>query len=192
MANTGFKQATIAYKVSKPGGEPLDINGELTRISGRKQAIALLVGASNPNPSKYEVEAYFNRQGQITGRPTITYNVTDCPIGYFRVTPSQVVLEPSKPTAVITLEASNSWVLLNPDNVFCTIDYTSGAAGAYQINVKRTDTLGQKAFNFQNIATKQIVTVYIANVTSKPWILETGNWNTLGFWYDNGVWNYGT
>ena len=73
--NTGYKQATIAYKVSKPGGEPLDVDGNLTRISGKKQAIALLEGHVNPDASKYEVEFYYDKRGSVTGTPRRTYVV---------------------------------------------------------------------------------------------------------------------
>ena len=93
MANTGYKQATIAYKVSKPNGEPLDINGELTRVSGKKQAIALLEGQINPDPIRYEVERYFTRQEIIGANPTITYNVTSCPVGFIRIIPRRVILD---------------------------------------------------------------------------------------------------
>lgn len=80
MANTGYKQATVAYKVSKPGGEPLDIDGELISVSGKKQAIAVLQGYTNPDPNKYEIERYFDVREMIAGRETVIYDSTSCPI----------------------------------------------------------------------------------------------------------------
>lgn len=190
MANTGYKQATIAYKVSKPGGEPLDINGQLTRITGRKQAIALLEGHVNPDSSKYEVEFYYDNNGVVTGNPTITYDVQTCPIGYIRITPSRVVLGPDNITATVLLESSNSWKLISGLIDIVKLDYAEGSAGAYTITLTRTNVIGQGLLVFQNIATKATAGIYVVNAVSKPWILETGRWNNLGFWYDNGIWNY--
>lgn len=75
--NNGYKQATVAYKVSD--GEPVDINGTPTRVSGRKQAIAVKEGFSNPNPSLYEIEKYFSTT--LDGDPTVTLDFDACPIG---------------------------------------------------------------------------------------------------------------
>lgn len=189
MANTGYKQAVIAYKVSKPGGEPLDVNGQLTSVSGRKQAIALLTGRVNPNPALYEVEFYYDKDGTITGNPTITYDVVSCPVGYIRVNPSRLILEEPAVSATFTLESSSSWRLINGPTGFISIDYTSGCAGAYVIKATGV-AIGQGYFTFRNDATLQTATVYIANVSGRPWVLETGSWNMLGFWYNDGVWNY--
>lgn len=81
MANTGIKQATVAYKVSRYSGEALDINGNPTRLSGLKQAIALLTGFPNPNPALYEVELYYTALNTVEGNPTTKYDISACPIG---------------------------------------------------------------------------------------------------------------
>lgn len=187
--NTGYKQATIAYKVSKPGGEPLDVDGNLTRISGKKQAIALLEGHVNPDASKYEVEFYYDKRGSVTGNPTITYNVRACPAGYIRVTPTRIVLDPDAPAATVNLESSGSWRLISGQPI-AMVDYTKGYEGVYQLTISRTTTTGQSDFIFFNEATRQTAAVYVVNVVSRPWVLENGSWNDLGFWYDNGAWNY--
>lgn len=189
MANTGNKQAIIAYKVSKPGGEPLDIDGNLTRISGKKQAIALLTGHVNPNPNRYEVEFYYSKNGAVSGNPTITRDVVSCPVGYIRVTPNRIVLDPATPIIKITLESSSTWRLIQQQNT-AAVDYASGAAGTYEITITRTDNVGQNYFIFRNEATLEMATLYVINVISKPWVLDTGTWNMLGFWYNNGIWKY--
>lgn len=189
MANSGYKQAVIAYKVSKPDGEPLDINGNLTRITGRKQAIALLSGYVNPDPSKYEVEFYYSKNGVITGNPSITYDVQSCPVGYLRVSPTRIILDPDNLTALITLESSNRWVLLSGPTNYVTLDFTAGSAGIYNIEAKGV-TFGGGTFIFKNTVTLQEAAVYILYVAEKPWILDTGYWNNLGFWYDNGIWKF--
>ena len=189
MANTGYKQAVIAYKVSKPNGEPLDVNGQLTSVSGRKQAIALLEGHVNPDPTKYEVEFYYTKDGTVTGNPTITYDVLSCPVGYIRVSPSRLILEEPAVSATFTLESSSSWRLISGPTNFINIDYTAGGAGSYTITAKGV-SIGQGYFIFQNVATLQTATIFIANVSGRPWILENGTWDMLGFWYDDGIWNY--
>lgn len=190
MANTGNKQAIIAYKVSKPGGEPLDVNGQLISVSGRKQAIALLQGHINPNPSLYEVEFYYDKDGTITGNPTITYDVVSCPVGYIRINPSRLILEEPAVSATFILESSSSWRLISGPTNYISIDYTAGSAGKYTITARGVN-IGLGYFVFQNIATLQTATIFIANVSGRPWILEDGTWNMLGFWYNDGIWNYG-
>jgi len=88
MANTGIKQATVAYKVSRPDGIPLDTNGNPVSLSGKRQAIALLENFPNPNPALYEVETYFTAGGSIAGNPTQTFDTDTCPIG---ITPPWVL-----------------------------------------------------------------------------------------------------
>ncbi len=80
MTNTGYQQATIAYCVSRPGDLPLDINGDLCSLSGKRQAIMLLRGEENPDPSKYEVYKTFEAGQQIDGLDTRIYNPEACPI----------------------------------------------------------------------------------------------------------------
>lgn len=189
MANTGYKQATIAYKVSKPGGEPLDVYGQLTRMSGRKQAIALLTGHVNPDFSKYEIEFYYDKDGTITGNPTITYDVVSCPVGYIRVNPIRLILEEPAVSAMFILECSNDWRLISGPINYIDIDYKMGSAGQYTIKATGL-AIGDGYFTFQNIATLQTAIIYIANVSGRPWVLEDGTWNMLGFWYNDGIWNY--
>jgi len=189
MANTGNKQAIIAYKVSKPGGEPLDVDGNLTRISGKKQAIALLTGHVNPNPNRYEVEFYYSKSESLTGNPSVSRDVVSCPVGYITVTPNRLVFDPDTPILKVTLSCSSSWRLISAPNI-ATLDFSSGTAGSYEITVTRTSNIGQGNFIFRNEATLETVNLYVINVLTKPWILEAGNWNNLGFWYANGVWKY--
>lgn len=189
MSKTGFKQATIAYSVSSPGGEPLDVEGVLTRISGKKQAIALLTGTVNPNPKKYEVAFYFDKEGAVTGNPTVIRDVVSCPFGRITLSLERVVLSPDVPSVKVILESTNAWKLTSKQNT-ALVDYTSGAAGRYELTISRTGTVGQGFFTFRNEATLETVTLYVINVNSKPWILDTGRWNMLGFWYSNSKWKF--
>lgn len=189
MAVTGYKQATVAYKVSRSGGEPLDVNGILTRISGRKQAIAVLEGYPNPDPIKYEVEFYYDKNGIVSGNPTISLDIQSCPIGYIRVNPTRLILEEPAVNATFTLECSNDWRLISGPTDYIGLDYTAGSAGQYTIRATGI-AVGDGYFTFQDIATLQTTILYVANISGRPWILETGYWNNLGFWYTGGIWNY--
>lgn len=189
MVNTGYKQAIIAYKVSKSNGEPLDIDGNLTRVSGKKQAISLLTGYNNPDPSKYEVESYFDKEAVISGNSTISLDQKSCPVGFINISIDRLILEEPVVKGTFTLESTNEWHLIDGPTNYVELDYTSGSAGIYTITATGVD-IGDGFFVFQNIATYQTATIYIANLSGRPWILETGNWNNLGFWYSDGIWNY--
>lgn len=272
MSNTGYKQATIAYRVSKPGGEPLDVDGNLTRLSGKKQAIAVLVGFDNPDPAKYEIDFYFDKDGAVSGNPTVTRDITACPFGYIRISPEKIQIGDPDITATFTLESSNNWHLLSGPLHAAVLDYTAGAGGKYTITatgrgigegyftfindltgqtttifisvvgfiritptriilegenatasfelvssskwhlaggptdkIEVSDATGDAGtytitvkgvavgggyFTFVNEANQQIATVYIAYVSGRPWVLEDGTWNMLGFWYNDGIWRY--
>lgn len=79
--NTGYKQAVIAYKYDKQTGWPVDVDGRRTSESGKRQAILLLEGWANPNPTLYEVQAYFPESAVIDGQNTSVWAPEDCPEG---------------------------------------------------------------------------------------------------------------
>lgn len=114
MTNTGLKQASIALGVSVPFGLPVDINGELTSKSGRKQAIFLLIGYSNPNPAAYEVAGYFNKGDVLDGNPTV--EAGDCPAGFIFAFPKTILLS----------NGANLFNAASPDN---EVDYAIDADG---------------------------------------------------------------
>lgn len=79
--NTGYKQAVVAYKIDKDSGEPLDIYGQRTAESGRRQAIAVLRDYPNPDPVRYEIERYFTDGEVIVGTPTLMWDPENCEPG---------------------------------------------------------------------------------------------------------------
>jgi len=86
--------------------------------------------------------------------------------------------------------ASTATISAPTATVSVTIDYNSGSAGTYEITITRTDNVGQGYFIFRNEATLETATIYVINVITKPWVLDTGTWNNLGFWYNNGIWKH--
>lgn len=187
MANTGILQATIAYKTSTDG-LPVDVDGVLTSISGKRQAIALLEGTANPDPLFYEVELYFSAGGLVGGNPTASANPDACPVYYIRVSVERILLTPDHLTEEITVFSSNPWTLTPGGNA--EVSPVSGGVGATVVLFKKNDTTGDEWHDFTNTTSGQVVKVRVINVNSRDWILEAGSWNNLGFWYNNGIWNY--
>lgn len=192
MPNTGVKQATVAYKVSQPGGEPLDIDGVPISQSGKRQAIMLLIGRPNPNASLYEVQAYFNEGDLIDGLPSQVYDETACPVGFMSINPSSIVLWPGEPQASATIFSSNPWTLLpGGPTAYASITPTTGPAGSTVLAVTAVGPEGQGYFTFQDNVTLQTVTLFVVStLTPTGWILETGFWNDNAFWTAGGIWNY--
>jgi hypothetical protein len=191
MANSGFKQATIAYKVSDPEGLPLDINGEFTSVSLRKQAIFLLEGYSNPAPTLYEVEGYFTAGGSIMGEPTEIYDPANCPNGIIWVSPINLVLTVGGPSAIVSLFSDDNWTLISAMPAFATLVPAAGPAGFSEVVVSSTATEGQGLLIFKNDISGNTASVYVVNVVDPSvWILDTGTWDNLGFWFNTGIWNF--
>lgn len=78
---TPFRRATLAARVTDPGGEALDIGGVLCSVSGRRQAVLLPSGGTNPDPARYEVAGYYSAGAIVGGRPTVRYDA-ECAAPY--------------------------------------------------------------------------------------------------------------
>lgn len=76
-----FRIATLAVRVTDPGGEALDIGGVLCSVSGRRQAVLLQRGSTNPDPARYEVAGYYSAGAMVGGRPTVRYDA-ECAAPY--------------------------------------------------------------------------------------------------------------
>lgn len=188
MANTGFKQATIAYKVT-PDGLPVDVYGQLTSESGNRQAIAVLNGYLNPNPAVYQVQFYFNENGTLEGTPSVIYDPAACPVSVFTVSKTTIILYPEQPTDVFNIYSSYGWELVG-SYAFVNFIPSTGPADTTEVTATRTSTLGQGYVTFQDNVSGQIVQVYVVNTDALGWILNTGSWNNLRFWEAGGIWNF--
>ncbi len=186
--NTGNKQATIAYKISA-SGQPVDIYGKPISDSGRKQAIALMVGQTNPNPTLYEIEMYFAPGDLVNGEPTTTTDIGDCPISIFSINPGDIVLHPGNPDDAVSIYSTYGWHLIG-SYAYVTAAPSTAGSGYTDVLLTRTTTLGQGLVQFQDDATGEIKSVYVINTDALGWILETGFWQNLRFWDASGVWNY--
>ncbi len=132
--NTGFLQASVAFRVSVPGGLPIDINGVLTRVSGNKQAIALLEGASNPDPALYEVAYTFAAGALVDGQSSLLLSTDSCPKGYLTITPAVIAMDPGDTQIAFQLESGSSWwVVTAPANA--NISPSQGSTGIWSVRV---------------------------------------------------------
>lgn len=191
--NNGILQATVAYKESYDG-TPLDVNGRPTYETGRKQAIALLEGIANPNPSLYEIELYFDEGGFILGTPTSKVDFESCPVGNFTFSKNYIVLTPDNPQDTINIFSTYGWDCM-PGQPFDTWVTVSPILGSGNILTPVTfitngGNYGQGKIYFKERATGQIKYVYVVNTDALGWVLENGFWNNLRFWQYNGIWNY--
>lgn len=190
MANSGYKQAAIAYKVDAATGEPLDIDGNRTAVSGKKQAILLLAGRSNPDAGLYEVQGYFSAGQVLAGTPTKAWDPENCPTGTISVDPARVVVLPSSEPFQIIVFSSGPWSL-DATNPLAAFSQTSGPAGFNYITVTPSATEGQHNYYFKNLDTNNSATFeFIISANPDLWILADGTWNNAGFWFDDGLWNY--
>lgn len=190
MALTGFKQSTIAYLVDAATGEPLDVNGVKTSQSGRRQAIALLAGVANPNPTLYEVLRFFNGGEILNGQPSRIYDPLACPPQTIRVFPARQVSQVNGEAYTLSLYSTGPWTVAS--NPVATLSAYSGEAGYADIVVQPLAIEAQHDFTFQLTGVVGATAVHRLIVAQdiNAWILSTGFWNNLAFWSSNGIWNY--
>lgn len=193
MANTGINQAVVVYKVRTSDNAPLDTDGNPLVIvgvpTGRKQAVAILAGTSNPNPAIYDVELTFPPNGVVFGVPTSEIS-DNCVTGYIFLSPApgvSVTLTAANPTANFDLISSAEWTVSVPAGVAVTP--IEGLRGTTAVVFSRSGN-GQGLVSFTNIVTGQKATAYVISVNTLEWILETGTWNMAGIWTEGGLWNY--
>ncbi len=184
----GFRQAAIVFKQSRPGNLPLDINDIPISQSGAKQAIGLLSGTANPDPSRYQVQMYFNEGDTIDGVPTKKYDPVGCSVTFITITPHLIILAPDRGPGVAVLSSSNPWEML-PGPGIADITPTYGNSGTYTITFTRTAILGAYYFIFRDRITGNSVGVHVINQENySDWVLETGAWDMAGKWYDKKIW----
>ena len=184
---TGLAQTLVMYKIDAFFGLPLDVDSVPIIVSGRRQAIAILQGASNPDAAAYEIERVFDAGDTVDGVPSTMLH-PDCAAGFLTVTPDPITLNAAQPTVQVTVISSAPWQISSVPT-FLSFDVTNGATGVTVITASATASEGQGFIVFSNTdgATQ---TIYAYNLETLPWVLETGFWDMEGFWYDDGVWNF--
>lgn len=187
MQKTGLSQATVVYKTSL-AGNPLDIDGELITVSGKKQAIGLLQGAINPDTSLYEIEFYFQTGEIIFGNSTQNYGYS-CPQGVLKITPEElIILTTADPVKTLSVISSADWQILSPIPSFVDFSATSGILGQSEITLTKKSTQGQGDLVFRQNFTGELITFRVINVNSVQWVLTGGTWANLGLWQATGIW----
>jgi hypothetical protein len=185
--------------------------------SGNRQAIRLLRGEVNPNPSLYEVESYFDVGAVLDGNETRRRNTESCPIGiegHISLSPNKLALDIGESTT-LSVNSSHAWTVGDiPDHI--TLTPTSGEAGVHTIRITALAIASVAKISFINTtstdtADLQVETLVLPTYGKQPiqtrWMeidlnkvmngesynIWSKNWDTgLANDFSLGGWNGGT
>lgn len=165
--NTGYQVATYALKETIDKGEALDINGELCSISGKKQAIVVLQGKSNPDSSKYESEGTFTPDSVLKGGNVVKkLNYMECRpeiTGSITATPNLITLTRNVRTKNVTIYSQHDWKMIQAsDKATCNLN--EGGAGDNIAKFDRNTNYGNGTFKFKNTYTQEEIDVKVQNL----------------------------
>lgn len=176
--NTGYQVATYAVKQTIDKGEALDINGNLCAISGKKQAIMILQGKSNPDSSKYESEGTFTPDSVLKGGNVVKkLNYMECRpeiTGSITATPNLVTLTRNVRTKNVTIYSQHDWKLIQASDK-ATCNTNEGGAGSYAVRFDRNTNYGNGTFKFKNTYTQEEIDVKVQNL-----ILQSTGMDVIG------------
>lgn len=165
--NTGYQVATYAVKQTIDKGEALDINGDLCSISGKKQAIMILQGKSNPDSSKYESEGTFTPDSVLKGGNVVKkLNYMECRpeiTGSITATPNLIILTRNVRTKNVTINSQHDWKLIQASDK-ATCNTNEGGAGSYTVRFDRNTNYGNGTFKFKNTYTQEEIDVKVQNL----------------------------
>lgn len=185
---TGYSQAAVVYRVRASDGAPVGLDGKPISETGNKQAIAILAGRTNPDPSKYVVQMFYAPEAILEGVPTVQLS-DDCATGYIFLSEARVVFFAGGAAQLVNVTSSDPWDILS-DAGLVTVTPNTGPQDVTQVSVAPiADTYGEGDVIFRNITTGQTVRLHVISAEDDVWILEDGTWNALGFWHGDGIWN---
>ncbi|MDR1809922.1 MAG: hypothetical protein LBR34_05915 [Prevotella sp.] len=186
---TGYRLANYAVKETKDG-QAIDINGRLCSRTGRKQAIYLLKGTTNPNSNNYEIAGEYSSDAkEIGGVSIVVRDIEQCTPYYansISATSRQLIFE-NESSISVTLTSLHQWQLVAPSNIATCLP-TEGKAGRTTLVFNKTDIEGIFDFRFRNLITQQTVTLNVINQENAEWVLKNGAWNENGLWLLSGIW----
>ena len=176
--NTGYQVATYALKQTIDKGEALDINGDLSTISGKKQAIVILQGKSNPDSSKYESEGTFTPDSVLKGGNVVKkLNYMECRpeiTGSITATPNLITLTRNVKTKNVTIYSQHDWKMIQAsDKATCNLN--EGGAGDSIAKFDRNTNYGNGTFKFKNTYTQEEIDVKIQNL-----VLQSTGMDVIG------------
>lgn len=165
--NTGYQVATYALKETTDKGEPLDINGDLCTVSGKKQAIVILQGKSNPDSSKYESEGSFTADSVLKGGNVVKkLNYMECRpeiTGSITANPNLLTFTRKQKTKNVTIYSQHDWKMIQAsDKADCNLN--EGGAGDSIAKFDRNTNYGNGVYKFKNTYTQEEIDVNIRNL----------------------------
>lgn len=165
--NTGYQVATFALKQTIDKGEALDIDGNLCAVSGKKQAIVVLQGKSNPDSSKYETEGTYTPDSVLKGGNVVKkLNYMECRpeiTGSITATPNLVILTRNVTSKNVTIYSQHDWKMIQASDK-ATCNTNEGGAGSYTAKFDRNTNYGNGTYKFKNTYTQEEIDVNIQNL----------------------------
>lgn len=165
--NTGYQVATYALKQTIDKGESLDINGELCAVSGKKQAIVILQGKSNPDSTKYESEGTYTPDSVLKGGNVVKkLNYMECRpeiTGSITANPNLLTFTRKQTTKNVTIYSQHDWKMIQAtDKANCNLN--EGGAGDSIAKFDRNTNYGNGVYKFKNTYTQEEIDVNIRNL----------------------------
>lgn len=165
--NTGYQVATYALKQTIDKGEALDINGELCAVSGKKQAIVILQGKSNPDSTKYESEGTYTPDSVLKGGNVVKkLNYMECRpeiTGSITANPNLLTFTRKQTTKNVTIYSQHDWKMIQAtDKANCNLN--EGGAGDSIAKFDRNTNYGNGVYKFKNTYTQEEIDVNIRNL----------------------------
>ena len=166
--NTGYQIATYAVKETTDKGEALDVDGNLCSVSGKKQAVVILEGKSNPDSSKYVSEGTFTPDSVLKGGNVVKkLNYMECrPLitGSITANPNLITLTRKATSKNVTIYSQHDWRMIQAsDKATCNLN--EGGAGDSIAKFDRTYNFGNGTYKFKNTYTQEEIDVNIQNLT---------------------------
>ena len=176
--NTGYQIATYAVKETTDKGESLDIDGNLCAISGKKQAIVILQGKSNPDSNKFVSEGTFTPDSVLKGGNVVKkLNYMECRpeiTGSITANPNLITLTSKTKTKNIEIYSQHDWkVIQASDKADCNIN--EGGAGSTIAQFNRNTNYGNGTFKFKNTYTQEEIDVKVQNL-----VLQSTSMDAIG------------
>lgn len=176
--NTGYQIATYAVKETTDKGEALDVDGNLCAVSGKKQAIVILQGKSNPDSNKYVSEGTFTPDSVLKGGNVVKkLNYMECrPLitGSITANPNLITLTRKTTSKNVEIYSQHDWkVIQASDKATCNL--IEGGAGDSIAKFDRTYNFGNGTYKFKNTYTQEEIDVNIQNL-----ILTSTGVNIIG------------
>lgn len=164
----GYKVAKVAYKVASFDSEiALDRFGYPIEKSKNKQVIMILADTENPNPSLYEIIGTYNDNDSLIGGYVVIVRDTNAckpeMTGTITTDKKTITLTTKHNKETISLYSQHPFEL-KQGSEFGLVNYRSGSAGVYEIEIQRTNFFGNGKIIYRNIYSTEEIEIEIKSI----------------------------